>query len=579
MKLEKEKIQEFIKPYINGKKHSCYTKMVDLSKKIYVHSDQEEAPELINTRRPSESDRISEYRKSIYTQVTKDSFDKIINSLSKIRRSSDWSIKYTSDKSGINELREYCETNFPIYSSITNWCFSELLKKYLIDPNSVCVISPLDFTFEDNELVEPIAHIYSSINVLDFVPESYCVIKDIEKSTYTISETKQQKEGSIYLLITEDFYYKIEQVSDNDYSITTAWQHNLEYLPVFRLKAVFKEKINKTVIYESRISGIVPRLNEAIREYSDMQAEVVQHIHSEKWIYAQQQCIKCSGVGKVNDKGTLTTCNQCKGTGVLISSPYSTIVVKPNSGSLGESQAPIPPAGYIEKNIEIVKIQDDRIDKHIYKALSAINMEFLVKTPQSESGIAKEVDRDELNNFVYSIAEDIVRILDSVYSIINDMRYMLSITNEDKRRQMLPNIWVPEKYDLLSSNYLLNEIKAAKEAGVNSTIMSALQMEYASKKFNNNKFVKDQLELVYKHDGLSGYTEDEKMSMLSNKGITQEDYIISCNIHWFIKRAQQENENFNELDYEKQREMLLKYTEEIETSTNENNKVIEGING
>lgn len=38
-----------------------------------------------------------------------------------------------------------------------------------------------------------------------------------------------------------------------------------------------------------------------------------------------------------------------------------------------------------------------------------------MKVPQNESGYAKDVDREELNNFAYACAEDIVWMMDKCY--------------------------------------------------------------------------------------------------------------------------------------------------------------------
>ena len=226
----------------------------------------------------------------------------------------------------------------------------------------------------------------------------------------------------------------------------------------------------------------------------------------------------------------------------------------------GEAIMPTPPIGYVQKQIEIVKIQDERIDKHIYQALASINMEFLVNTPMAESGVAKEVDRDELNNFVSSIAEDIVAILDSIYYFINEYRYKILISNQDERIEMLPSIAVPEKFDILSTNYLETELKNAKENKVNPVIVNALEIEYANKKFNNDSSIRDKVALVLQLDPLAGISEDDKMVRFNNQWITKENAIISANIQEFISRAiEEKGQAFFDMDLKDKKTMLLQY--------------------
>ena len=59
--------------------------------------------------------------------------------------------------------------------------------------------------------------------------------------------------------------------------------------------------------------------------------------------------------------------------------------------------------------------------------------------------------------------------------------------------------------------------------------------------------------LVLKLDPLAGVMEDDKMSRLSNNGITQLDYIVSSNINKFVNDAIEADINFIDLDTVKQK--------------------------
>ncbi len=187
---------------------------------------------------------------------------------------------------------------------------------------------------------------------------------------------------------------------------------------------------------------------------------------------------------------------------------------------------------------------EEHTNGHIYKALSSINMEFLAQTPLNQSGAAKEIDKDELNNFVNSIAEDIVMVLDNVYSYICDYRYSLIIPNKEERNSMLPKIPVPEKFGLLNSSVLMQEIQTAKTSKVNPVLIKNMEIEYARKKYNFNPEIANELETIFELDPFYGYDQQEKMTMLANGGITEIDYIVSCNIAQFVQRAEKEKCRF-----------------------------------
>ncbi len=253
--------------------------------------------------------------------------------------------------------------------------------------------------------------------------------------------------------------------------------------------------------------------------------------------------------------------NQLCNHGYLATGPYSKIMVKPTSNIEGGGNVPMPPAGFVEKDIAIVKLQDEGVDKHIYNALAAINFQFLENTPLNQSGIGKEVDKDELNNTVHSIAEDIVRNMDNIYTIIALTRYAVQYAPEVILADMLPVVSVPEKYDILSSSHLEEELASAKTNKVNPILLNALEVEYATKKFNTDPEIRDVLILVLKLDPLPNIGEDDKMTRLSNKGITQETYIISSNIQEFVQTAIDEDPKFADLPLKDQKAKMKMYAQ------------------
>jgi hypothetical protein len=112
---------------------------------------------------------------------------------------------------------------------------------------------------------------------------------------------------------------------------------------------------------------------------------------------------------------------------------------------------------------------------------------------------------------------------------------------------MLPKISVPSKLDVLSAGYLVDEVKKLKDGSVNPLIIVATEMELANKKFASDPGIRDMVTTVFKLDPLAGINQDDKMSMLQNRGITTEDYVISCNIHRLVQMATDENPQFYSL--------------------------------
>ena len=221
----------------------------------------------------------------------------------------------------------------------------------------------------------------------------------------------------------------------------------------------------------------------------------------------------------------------------------------------GESAVPTPPIGYVTKQTEIARLQEERIRQHIYDALSAINMEFLAETPIAQSGIAKQVDREELYSFVHSIAEDVVRIMDEVcYDILAWRHYAQNVDVNE----LLPYIPVPERYDMLSGKVLVDELTAMTQAKVDPAIINAAQIELADKKFNESK-VKDLVILKLKLDPFAGVPEENISLQRTFNAIDQTDLVIHANISKFVTRALSEIDGFADKTYAEQMQIMQQY--------------------
>jgi hypothetical protein len=580
-----------LKAYFNGdKSHYYYKKTVEYCNQFKPHSEGCYPQELIECRRPNEPLEVKEYREKIWKPITKPTFGKIVSSLAKIRRSQDWSIKYPLNQDDFSRVAEderlsvYCEEQFPEFTSVTNWVFSVLLKKYLTDPNGVILIQPKTTDVEENEYVKPFPVIFDACDVIEFVSGEYAVLNNPLGSFY-VHKGKSLKGRSYFIADAE----KIETWNQVDHkgimAIAETYDHGLEIMPVFKLGGIICESEGNNYLYESRISGILPELDEALREYSDLQAAKVLHVYPESWEYTSSECMTCKGTGLRPNSAwhvgcdasipAQVDCDNCRGHGYIATGPYSKMLVKP--AGMGQQPVPNPPKGYVDKDVEIVKLMQESVRQHIYEGLSAINFQFLDQSPLNQSGVAKEVDKDELNNTVHAIAEDLVSIMDNIYKLIAYYRYK-TLYPFDEIDNMLPTIAVPERFDLLSSTHLEQALDTSKKAGLNSVLLNAQEIEYANKKFNNDPSIRDRLQLILSLDPLPNLSEDTKMSMLSNTGITKETYIISSNIHEFVQRAIDEDAEFtSKKTLKEQKAVMLKYAQEIIAAVDATKKIINAI--
>lgn len=540
-----------------------------LQKAMRIHADGLYPKELIDELRPHESEAVKAYRQKIWKSKTKPVFNKVFTSLSKIRRSRDWSIQYPDEQPArIPEgetLYDYCELSYPYFYSVTNWAFQVLLREYLIDPNAVLLMLPKEIPQEQTELLKPYSLIINSEWVIDYRHEDYAVIENPLGCIY-YEEGQPKKGRSFYIATTETIWLYNQVSSKPTFKKALEYQHAMGVLPAYKLGAVLVKVSENDFLYESRLHAMTPSLDEAAREYSDLQAAKVMHIYPERWEITNTDCPDCKGTGKVklSQQAVPTNCATCGGSGNKPSSPFSKLVLRHSSlDAAAGGSLPIPPAGYVEKDIEIVKVQKEGVDGHLYDALSAINMEFLSDTPLAESGISKEVDRDETNNFVHSVAEDIVRIMDWMYWVIAKYRYSVQYPTDEQIIEMLPTIPVPEHFDIFSTKFIEEELKNAKENKLNPLLINAMETSYSSKRFASEDDLRKMLMLILQLDPMANISEDDKQARLQNNGISMQDYVISCNIKKFVQRALQEDETFPNKTVKEQQDLMTKYADEV----------------
>jgi hypothetical protein len=532
-----------------GQRHSHYKAAVSMEEALEVHADGDYPGDLIEERRPAESVEIQNYRRKIFVPITKPVFSKVMNSLQKIRKSPDWSITFPADlppSIAEDESPEmYIMRRFPRNGSITNWMFAVGLKQYLIDANAVVFTLPTRFEVAENEYYEPYPMIFESEYILDYKEGQYYLLKE--------------DDGDGYWLIQPDVIQRFEVVERVPREVFQM-ENPLGYMPVRHMYGLVVENYKDGALYESRISGIVPKLNEAVREYSDLQAEIVQHIHSTMWAFQPQQCGRCKGVGEIpRENSAPVKCPSCEGKGLMPLNPYEHLILAPPRP--GDNSVPTPPIGYVQKQTDIARLQEERIRQHVYDALAAINMEFLAETPLSQSGVAKQVDREELYSFVHSIAEDIVRIMDEVCYDICAWRYG-GITADIN--SLIPYIHVPERFDMLSGKVLVEELSQMVASKVDPAIINAAQIELAGKKFNDSA-IKDMVVLKLKLDPFAGVPEEAIAMQQALGAINRSDLIIHANINRFVTRALDSVAGFNELSYEQQMAVMQGYAAEFTT--------------
>lgn len=571
--LTTEFISKYLVPENKRPTHKFYAQSVKLAAELEAHSKGHYPKDVIEVVRPNETDKQKDYRKSVFTPITQTYFSKVSTTVGKIGLAEDWSITWKEEPQGslakVYPLQEYTEKEYPYFDSFSNWFFTVQIKKMLEDSNGVIAVFPLDKENpeDDSELLRPFTNWFPSERVIDFVDEQYCVLLSEEKSIVLVNGEPVQ-DGLIFYFFDVDSWCKAVQVGEKDsfkfeYKLMSHW---VGYMPCFKIGGNIEEFCNGQKLYDSFVADCLPFWNEALRRYSDLQVQMVLHVHSEKWEIEDTPCKTCEGKGVIIRNESRHTCDSCKGSGTKNKvSPFGIKTIKPSvkSGMNQATNIPIPPMGYIDKPIESTEFINKIKKENIKEGLAAINMEFLMDEPNENSGYKTALDRQESRAYFYNIGRHIVNNIFYVsYYLISKWRYGLQLS-EEQIMANIPTINVPTKFDLIDDDILSQRLKSAKEAGVNPSLFSALESEMAKRQFGEDSDQAKILEAINQLDPLPMKTDDEKMTIKSNGGTTEFKYVLSCNLPAFIQRAMAENEGFLDYAYSDKMEILTTYTEEV----------------
>ena len=559
-----EQLQESFKRRL---KYTAYNETVDRAHHVCFHVDGHERliggkkllnpyyVKLITDRRPRESEKVRDYRQTIYKNITKSTIKKVLNTLVKIYKAPDWKISYdrTPTPSGIpkaERLNEYAEKNYPGFGSLKNWAATFMTKQIIKDANAVVVVMPVDLELPDNEYLKPVANIIPSEKVFRFKENDHLLYEAEEKTTYMVDGRPIQ--GDVYYLFQDGMFSKLLQI-DSDRNFRKVDIRPYPVIPFFRIGGEITDVVEGSIIYESFISGMLPYLDEAAREYSDLQASVVQHLYPLMWFMAGQDCKKCNGTGLVAREGKNVACAKCKGEGTMPRSPYTDITVKQKA--FDEGTPVTPPAGEVAKSTAITELQSERVDNHLYNALSSLNMEFLSRVDASQSGIAKEFDREELNTYIGGIARHIVEnVLKPVYKIVAAWRYSGVF---EKFEELIPSIAVPEKFDIVTDRMLIAELEKGKEAQIDPVIRSEVEIDYAEKRFRTDEKSRQLIITSKRHNPFPGLTQGEIDEKVLSGSVSKIDAIMSAYIVSFVTQASIEDPEFLTSGFAEQRAKLI----------------------
>lgn len=540
---------------------------------LEYHFENEYPDKLLITQHPSEEPWMREYRKRRWQGPTLTATGRVYQFLQKIQQADDFKIRWETDfeKTGIaeevngynNTLAYYCTKKLPLFGSLQNWLFNLFLKNYLADPNSIVLILPdySEWVEEPNQIEQldwsrPYPQVIETEDLL-FETEEWVLFETEEW------EDENKREWRQFVAVTKEGLILFRQIGPfNQASPFQVYEipFEFEYLPVIKTGNIVYEEEEGHLVYESVLSPCLPAWNEVLYRTDDLNILYAIHALPQKWALKLSTCKTCNGTGFNSNKDKLKVeCRECNGSGRASATPFSLLEINiDRSTALNPTPnlPPLPPAGYIERPVDAVKLFQEDIVYKEYQGFKAIGLEILGQIPAAQSGIAKEYDRKELNTFCYSVCVHLATVYKAAAYHILCQRYNPLIINgiltDERKQASLPVLTIPTDFDVLTSSVVSEMLTKAQQGKFNPLIIHGIEMDYVEKLYGENSKQKTYLKLITDLDPLPFKSIDDKTLILNSGGCSKRDYVLSANLTAFLTKAMAMNPDWITLPYEQQ---------------------------
>ena len=490
-----------------------YSKQIAITKEMRVHSLGENPSNLLITRHTNEDAVTLKWRNDNYTPITRPIYQRAINAICRIFNDANYYLELSDD------LSAYIETNVFNGMSFMGYIQNHVLKYMIEDPNAYLVVLPvITEGLEVTEKLDLSLQIAPSDKLLFAYSDAICWLS-CEKSVLN----NGYAQGEVYYLLTDTLYAKIVQTKStkdaNSYVFQPLYIHNLGFLSAQVLGGYW----NPNGYYESYFNSFKDYANEAIRQFSDWQAIMALCAYPTKEIRAEE-CNEdgCEGghLYEFNDAGVKTNmgiCRACEGFGYKMKTGPFGAFVRPHASGVNPAED-TPMLRYITPDVGVIQYSENAWKTLIEKAEQSLNINFIL---DAQSGIAKQVDREELYSFLTAISNNIYNSI-----VYNTLLYMELYRNFNN--PFNPIVVPPSSFNTKTETQLQEEFDKYSASQVAKSIVVESHKQLIDKKFGGDPYQLRINDVLAIWDVLFLEQEEVKMLKYQQGIITKEIYLKSC---------------------------------------------------
>lgn len=523
-------LETFFRDFFKVPMPSHKAKWVKVMTDMSVHTKKAIPYELINCRRPNETQEVYNYRIKTYKPITYGSMNRATDELYRIVSGIGYKMNVPDTTAALMKENIFENYTFELYLQ------QVVLRRMIEDPNGLLVWLPSGPGVQDNsEKAIPKPYLVCS-EYIHYMDDELIAFLSEEKSLVKVGKSWVY-EGQVFYILTKNDYYQLRQVglkSEMKFEVVLVYEHGIGEIPY----CVLGGDKNETGYFDSFFAPYLAFGDEAICQFSDWQAVMVQtgypfveefHMDCELEEVREQRADKLSN--PIPDQEE--TYKKRTEKRAMTKSPHGTIirdVPDDKNNTFGKAYLPADVASirFIQADVatvqnawsvvkELIKFAEDAL--HLNLGQGLISGEAKIQDKKAQGAMLLKIG----NNFFDNIFLSSLIYIDAYYNYHEADRVGISI---DK----------PVTYDVKTEQDLVDEWGVLKTSKAPAYFLQQTAMDLAGKRFSGNKLMLKITDCINIIDPINIYDTEQQGRMLLAGSITKEANVRSIYLPSLLRK-------------------------------------------
>lgn len=547
---------DLVKLIQTGKKHQDYARTVQLAADYRAWVTGEGLNDMLQRIVKREDEDSFKQRLALTAHIIPTAVSKARSVFFEGLRNNSISLNFTSETKGNVEALQSLLSEFYGMKDERAYLDSRIVDKSFIDPNAWVICETVGTDGKDYARSYPFevssdqAWDFGTTNgTLDYlficIPNKYST-KDGEKTgrRYTLytneraiiadqtdfDPLKTLVRKPFEIVETEFGSYFIDD-KDNCFVIIEPLPYNLT-APIAMRWGYKLDALTDHRTFISELEAARPYFKKSLKAVSEMDLSSTLHAFPQKIEYAP----RCTATGC--NSGLMLDgkqCPACHGSGFQVSHTSAQDIIRLALPREAESAFSLTNlVAYVTLPIDVLEFQKQYVKDLTDDIMKAIfNSDTYTRAQITETATQQIIDKNSVNNSLYYFAKQ--------YSEL--WQYIVWQTAEyaSLDDSLTLHVHVNEDFKLRTLDELINELKQAKDAGANQSILIGMQNDIAAIQYKDNKDAYQKYKVMTMFDPFFGKTEQERLGISSTLPLDNDTRVL----YMFF------GEIFNNIDIEK----------------------------